>query len=408
MKLLIEKTAELDYPGLVAKLDIHKAYDHVSWQGIHRMLMRRGIPDDIAIAFLRLISNTTMLFRCEDDDVAEVRPRRGIKQGSPESTAVFSTVVDECLGLAFGDLSGLRIGDLLLPWHALGWVDDVFLLASSWSELTHKLRRLAGTLQDVDLELSWEKCAVLACGSCRRDAPQTLAVQTVANTYRVPVVKADFRCLGVFLSSGTGEQPSLRFALQKAWNAFFAQRHLWVAQVPLAAQSRNLNTLVKPVWSWAAGVLHLSRGQVNQLRVAQRRMVSYCFRRRRLPEQTWVEAHRQRFRDAAAAIRVEVEHDELACWGNLALARYWRFLGHSLRTDVNQIAVLLGHKDLEWWQTNRHFVTHPARWHVRRHEQEAFQYCSDIGMNMRQLAQSRDAWRAHEPHFVRWMLTRGF
>ena len=154
LKMLVEKSTEWAYPALIAKLDINEAYDSISWPGLHRMLVRRGIPDDIALAFRRLISNTTMLVRCGDEH-ASVIPRRGVKQGSPESTSVFAAAVDECLGIALHDLQELQLGELVLPWHALAWVDDVFLLAGGWEELRAKLLCLSRTLAEPDLHISW-------------------------------------------------------------------------------------------------------------------------------------------------------------------------------------------------------------------------------------------------------------
>ena len=381
LKLLVEKCTEWSVGMLLCRIDIEKAYDTVSWKGLRRAMALRGIPDDIAIALLRLIARTTLRIRNASLQDAVVRPRRGIKQGSPESTALFSTVLDEAIGLAFDQTSPVQLGDCVLPHHVLAWVDDTFLLANSWDQLVTKLRLLDTILLEFDLKISWQKPASMTVGPLKSDSIScSLPVGHDDAPVDVDIVNDSMHCFGVSLSSTTGGQPSAAMACQKAWKAFFAHKALWSLHVHPAVHLRNLDKLVRPVWSWSAGCWHLTYGQLSDLMIMQHRMLSYGVRNVRLPGEGWLEAHRRRFRDARNMIQEVCVHDDKACWGRKALGFHWRYFGHAVRNEVNtMLQTVLRFRSLLWWHEHRDVHRHPARWFVRRHEDLVFAFARSKG-----------------------------
>ena len=171
-------------------------------------------------------------------------------------------------------------------------------------------------------------------------------------------------------------------------------------------RERDMTRLIKPIWAWASGAYHLTRGQLHHLKIVQRRMMSYCLRALRLPGETWVDAHRRRFRTARETIDALVCDNPLICWANLAVIRHWRYFGHCMRSAMPMMQLLLSHKNMEWWRQNRGVVVHPRRWYVRRHEQDVYAYCRAHQLNLAELTQDRHRWQSHEGAFMCWMFGR--
>lgn len=73
------------------QLDIRKAYDTLKWSAIDDTFRARHMPADLRTAYWRFHSERTLTLRTSDGSLAiEVRPNRGIPQGSPESPAVYA------------------------------------------------------------------------------------------------------------------------------------------------------------------------------------------------------------------------------------------------------------------------------------------------------------------------------
>lgn len=95
-RYLLSERAEWRLPWVLAKVDIAKTDDSLSWSAIQRTLERRKLPLGLQSAYWRCHRGRTSFFATSDRKVVFTAvPTRGMPKGSPESPLAYAAVMED-------------------------------------------------------------------------------------------------------------------------------------------------------------------------------------------------------------------------------------------------------------------------------------------------------------------------
>lgn len=151
----------------LACVDLSKAFDTVAHAAIHATLEELGLPREFR-EYVRAVysSARTQLHGSGTSGVSAIKIGRGVRQGDPLSPLLFNLVVDRALGVLSEDV-GYRMGARLV--NALGYADDIVLLASTRGGLQENLTRLHAAFMRNGLDINAKKTGVLSIVASGRD-----------------------------------------------------------------------------------------------------------------------------------------------------------------------------------------------------------------------------------------------
>lgn len=151
----------------LACVDVSKAFDTVSHAAIHTTLEELGLPWEFREYVRAVYSNaSTVLQNHRAGKVSAINIGRGVRQGDPLSPLLFNLVIDRALGFLSEDV-GYQLGGKLI--NALGYADDIVLLASTKRGLQENLTRLHDALKLNGLSINAKKTGVLSMVASGRD-----------------------------------------------------------------------------------------------------------------------------------------------------------------------------------------------------------------------------------------------
>ncbi|KAL7300075.1 hypothetical protein TKK_0007085 [Trichogramma kaykai] len=185
----------------VVSLDVAKAFDSVSHHAITSTLKRLGLPS----AFVRYIEdtyrNSSTVLTIKRSKSEPIRVTRGVRQGDPLSSLLFSLVVDRVL-TSLPSSVGYHLGEHKID--ALAYADDIVLFSSSILGMKEMLRTAGDEASKYGLQFNAAKC--IAMSILIASKPKTYKVST-AESFQIgggPIRQLGptehFRYLGVHFS----------------------------------------------------------------------------------------------------------------------------------------------------------------------------------------------------------------
>lgn len=187
----------------VVTLDVQKAFDTVTHEGIYAILRKSGIPPPM-IEYMRTIYSTAATRLEVDGQLSSaIYPGRGVRQGDPLSPIVFNLTMNEVLA-AMPDHVGYQLGDRTVG--ALAFADDLVIIGSTLRGTQLSLDRTVIALRQFGLRLAPQKCAAFSLVPSGKDKKMKVLTeeQFIVNGHGIPqrgVLQA-VRYLGVQIGAG--------------------------------------------------------------------------------------------------------------------------------------------------------------------------------------------------------------
>ncbi|GAA0168847.1 hypothetical protein LIER_23471 [Lithospermum erythrorhizon] len=126
--------------GLMSiKLDMLKAYDRIGWNFLRAMIFQLGFSDKWVNQIMLYVESVTYSLLVNGDQVAYIKPRRGLRQGDPLSPYLFIMCTEGLISLLNGacnkgELNGILLGPSLNPLSHLMFADDTLFLGQALVE----------------------------------------------------------------------------------------------------------------------------------------------------------------------------------------------------------------------------------------------------------------------------------
>jgi hypothetical protein len=159
--ILLAKASEFQNTICVAKIDLYKFFDSITFDSIYQAMVKRGIPESLAAMCIRDFTDSGYLLVLPGNSSTcrVVSPRKGTPQGHVSSPDLANAVLADAFGPCFEKWVGQRRGVKLITTYLdiMHFGDDGWIFGASGRDLEAKLGDLTCALKKFDLVLQPEK-----------------------------------------------------------------------------------------------------------------------------------------------------------------------------------------------------------------------------------------------------------
>ena len=328
---------------------------------------------------------------------------RSLFQGDPAAPSIFNCCLDAIAGPFHQQCQDKKWGVEIVCGFYLGLVcyaDNYWLFATSVEMLQQMTHAWMDMLQGVGFHtphdgLTW-------CTTCSDKTSHSLLWKDHV-VQRSPR-KIGFKVLGAWISFDNRCETELSFRLDKAWNAFYANRELLCCQgASFGQRLRYLEATVGKSLFWGAGSWKLTRAQRERLRGTQLRMVRRMLGAR-MPPLEDLESFCARTNGRAVNLLARHGCDR---WDISQLKLYYDWMGYVARigsySPDRLTYLVLQYRDLKYIDSlveEFGHQTHGRRLHVWRLEWDLFKW----DKSWQDIARAKKSWAERRSSWLEWRL----
>jgi len=242
-------------------IDLEKAYDKIPRNVMWWALDKHKVPTKYVGLIKDMYTKVVTSVRTKDGDTNDFPIRIGLHQGSALSPYLFALVIDEVTRDIQEDV----------PWCML-FADDVVLVDESQAGVNRKLELWRETLESKGFRLSRTKTEYMRCNfssTTQEDGDVTLEGQVVPR-------KDTFRYLGSMLQRDGDIDEDVSHRIQAGWMKWRqASGILFDKRVPQKLKGKFYRTAIRPAMLYGAECWPTKRRHVQQISVAEMRMLRW-------------------------------------------------------------------------------------------------------------------------------------
>jgi len=261
LRQLMERFREQKKDLHMVFIDLEKAYDKVPRSVMWWALEKHKVATKYINLIKDMYTNVVTSVRTSDGDTDDFPINIGLHQGSALSPYLFALVIDEVTR----DIQGV------LPWCML-FADDVVLIEESRSGVSQKLELWRQTLEAKGFRLSRSKTEYMKCDFSAmgyEDGDVSLDGQVVPK-------KDTFRYLGSMLQKEGDIDEDVSHRIKAGWLKWRqAAGVLCDHRVPRKLKGKFYRTAIRPAMLYGAECWPTKRRHVQQLSVAEMRMLRW-------------------------------------------------------------------------------------------------------------------------------------
>ena len=172
MRIIAERTLEVDEELCVCFIDWQKAFDRVNWAKLMQILKRIGIDWRKRRLISKLYMEQKVKVRLDREERRSVQIGRGVRQGCCLSPILFN-LYSECLTKeALDGLGDFNIGGRII--QTVKYADDLVLMAKEEMVRQGMIDKLIETGRYYGMEMNVEKTKVMRIW--RQPSPVTITI----------------------------------------------------------------------------------------------------------------------------------------------------------------------------------------------------------------------------------------
>ena len=239
MRIISERTLEIDEELRVLFIDWQKAFDHVNWTKLMQILKRTGIDWRERRLTSKLHMDQRIKVRLDRGETKSVQIGRGVRRGCCLSPTRFN-LYSECLtNKALDGLGDFNIGGQII--QTVKYTDDLALMSKEETVLQSMIDKLIEIGRCYGMEMNVEKTKVMRIS--RQPSPVTIMIgqKQLDNVER-------FNYLGSMLTNDGRCTREIKSRIAMAKVAFNKKKALFTSKLDLDLRKKLVKCYI---WSMA-------------------------------------------------------------------------------------------------------------------------------------------------------------
>jgi len=261
LKVLIEKTLEYNRPLVLVFVDFQKAFDTIEMNAILKALSQCRIDYRYTRLIHNIYSNSTACVKIHNTTKA-FPIQRGVRQGDTLSPKLFNTVLEYAFKTLNWENKGISIDGKMLS--NLRFADDIVLITDNLKEASLMINQLKQATDKVGLCINQQKTKIMT----------NLVLGGTVSLDSEGIGEVDeYKYLGHQIRINRDNQTrELQRRIGLGWAAYGGLRDVFSSSIPMSLKRKVYDQCVLPVMTYGAETLTLTKGTVEKLEVAQRKM----------------------------------------------------------------------------------------------------------------------------------------
>ena len=303
LSTVCQLSLEWGAPLALVRMDISKAFDSIDRVALANTILQEigpYCPYESIVLVDMLRSGNTLL------DTSwgwcELRNGVGVKQGSVESPAVFSWLMDLIMSYVRASaqsepqwMEGLDLDHVVFMDDVVGW-------AKSTKSLQNQVGALLAVLKKWGLMLNVEKCALICHGDV---GLKQITVEGI--TLKALPAGSPLSIMGTPIGPTVTPTDILESFMERARRCFRAKYNILHSSASLKHRMLVLDRVVLTTMTWAFGILHPTKEITTALNQLQQEMVISMAGWKRKGDEGYVDYKQRSFRLARACIHQSEE-----------------------------------------------------------------------------------------------------
>ena len=344
---LMELSREWGTGFAALKLDLSKAFDSLRREPLLQKIRPLVTCQAEFACWQGLLNNVVGLLQTPWGS-SSVPMDVGIKQGAPESPALFSFMAEQALleastEHAWSDQA--RVFPGLDPEEIL-YMDDGVLWTHDIPRLRVRVIQLQAALLKYGLRLNLAKCQLYCAPTCQGPRNMHLDGVTLADAGHLDV-------MGVRMRVGMTIYELVAPFAARAKEKFWEIRHILQAKGSVKARVRVMQRIIGATALWCIGAIPPDKGAQSLLNTVQLQILIWMLRLGKRDGETWDTFRKRAFR----TVRSILHSSGCDRWSTLWASRYWRFAGHRVRGLLREVPVASSlfedYRTLSWWRVEQ-------------------------------------------------------
>lgn len=261
---ILEKSYEFNIHIHILFIDFRRAFDSVNREKLIQEMQEMKIPTKIIRLTKMTLECNTAVVRTSEGDTDEISCNSGVKQGDALSAELFNIAV-ESLYRKMNCKGTININETQM----IAYADDVALISRTKFGLINTFKQLRELAADIGLEVNSQKTKYM------RTPKQPCSNTTHINMGDFVFEEvASFNYRGVLINNRLDREENIKKRIQEGYKAYYSNsKTLKNKKLSNTTKIRIYRTLIRPVVTYAAEVMALSKNNEEQLKIFERKVM---------------------------------------------------------------------------------------------------------------------------------------
>lgn len=265
VKQIIDKSNQYNTDMELLFIDFKQAFDSIKRCKLITALKELGVPAKLRKLIQMTLKTTRLTIKTQKGETEEFEVNKGVRQGDSLSTTLFNLVLEYVTRKI--NRGNIRTGGGQL----IAYADDIVIVAKTRSILKKMLEEIITVGEEFGLAINENKTKLMKVG--KKLEQKNIKI----GKYSFEIV-TNFKYLGVILTNKGERKLELKEKIVAANKAYYANKKMLESNILTRRTKLNIyNTVIRPIYLYAAETLTLTKKEAEELRIAERKILRTIF-----------------------------------------------------------------------------------------------------------------------------------